>query len=263
MLAHHHTEGSPLGESWVQAGRLLTRWRRDRAVLMGSLLFPVSLMLVYEVVLGQRVRTVTGADSLYGLVPISALLSALFGSMGNSIGITLDRDSGLLTRMWILPVHRASAVTGRLTAEAARALIGTVTITILGLIMGMRFTHGLPQALLFIIVPSIVVIGFTALVMAVAIRINGRTAMTWLVGITVSLAFINPGITPIGLFPDWLRPFVRIQPMSPPIETMRALAYGGPLVCPLAMTLIWSVGLFAIFTPIAVRGYRKAAESGR
>ncbi|WP_197509095.1 ABC transporter permease [Mycobacterium sp. E3247] len=261
MTAQPTMQGSLLTQSWVLAGQLLTRWRRDRAVLMGSLLFPVCLMLVYHVVLGEQVRKVTGVDSLYGLVPISAVLSALFGSMGNAVSITIDRQSGLLSRMWVLPIHRSSAVTGRLTAEAMRALIGTVSITVLGLAMGMRFAHGWLAALAFILVPSVVVLGFTALVMALAIRANARTVMTWLVGIIVSLAFVNPGTTPIGLFPDWLRPFVRVQPMSPPVETMRALAYGGPLLWPLTLTLMWAIGLLAIFTPIALRGYRKAAES--
>ena len=71
----------------------------------------------------------------------------------------MDRQSGLLSRMWVLPIHRASALTGRLTAEAVRALIGTVLITALGVIMGLRFTHGWAAALLFILIPSIVASG--------------------------------------------------------------------------------------------------------
>jgi ABC-2 type transport system permease protein len=262
VTAQPATQGSLLTQTLVQAGQLLIRWRRDRAVLMGSLLFPVCLMLVYWVVLGEQVHKVTGVNSLYGLVPISAVLSALFGSMGNAVGVTTDRQSGLLSRMWVLPIHRASALTARLTAEAARALVGTVLITVLGMTMGLRFKHGWPAALLYILMPSIVVVGFTSLVMALAIRANARTVMTWLVGVTVSLAFVNPGTTPIALFPDWLRPFVRVQPMSPPIETMWALSYDGPLMWPLATTLIWAIGLLAVFFPMAMRGYRKAAESG-
>jgi len=42
---------------------------------------------------------------------------------------------------------------------------------------------------------------------------------------------------------------------------MRALALGGPLVWPLRMTLIWAIMLLAVFIPVAVRGYRLAAES--
>jgi ABC-2 type transport system permease protein len=261
VVAVPGAQGSLLTQSWVQAGRLLTGWRRDRAVLMGSLIFPVFLLLVYQVVLGERVHTLTGVESVYGLVPLCAVLSALFGAVGTSAGITWERETGLLSRMWVLPVHRASALTGRLTAEAVRALMGTVVITALGVTMGLRFAHGWPTALAYILIPPIVVVGFTALLMALAIRTNGRTVLTWLAAGTVSLAFVNPGTTPIGLFPDWLRPLVRLQPMSPPIEVMRALAHDGPIGWPLAMTLIWAIVLLAVFIPLAVRGYRIAAES--
>ena len=261
MIPQPGMQGSLLTQTWVQAGRLLTRWRRERAVLMGSLVVPVCILLTYEAVLGERVYKVTGVASVYGLVPVCAVLSAVLGALRTSEGIVVDRQFGLLSRMWVLPVHRASALTGRLTAEAVRALIGTILITALGVAMGLRFTHGWPAALVYILIPPIVVAGFTALVMALAVRSNARTAMTLLATVTISLAFVNPGITPIGLFPNWFQPFVRVQPMSPPIEVMRALAYDGPLVWPLAMTLIWAIVLVAVFIPLAVRAYRLAAES--
>ena len=261
MIPQPGMQGSLLTQTWVQAGRLLTRWRRERAVMMGSLVVPVCILLTYEAVLGERVYEVTGVASVYGLVPVCAVLSAVLGALRTSEGIMVDRQFGLLSRMWVLPVHRASALTGRLTAEAVRALIGTILITALGVAMGLRFTHGWPAALVYILIPPIVVAGFTALVMALAVRTNARTAMTLLATVTVSLAFVNPGITPIGLFPDWLQPLVRVQPMSPPIEVMRALAHDGPLLWPLAMTLIWAIVLVAVFIPLAVRAYRLAAES--
>lgn len=261
MATQPGIQGSMLAQSWVQAGRLLTRWQRDRAVLLGSLVLPICLLVTYQVVLGERVHQVTGVESVYGLVPVSAVLSALFGALSTSVGIQLERESGLLSRMWVLPIYRVSALAGRLTAEAARALLGTILITALGVALGLRFAHGWATALLYILIPPIVVIGFTALVMALAIRANGRIVMTWLAAGTVSLAFLNPGTTPIGLFPDWLRPLVRTQPMSPPIEVMWGLAHGGPLLRPLEMTLLWAVVLLAVFIPMALRGYRFAAEA--
>ncbi|OCB23492.1 hypothetical protein A5675_24440 [Mycobacterium malmoense] len=228
---------------------------------MGSLIVPVCLLLVYVLVLDERVHKLTGVQSVYGLVPVCAMLSGVFGALSTSLGIGMERDSGLLGRMWVLPVHRASALTGRLTAEAVRALIGTVLITGLGVAMGLRFTHGWLTALVYVLIPSIMVVGFTTVVMALAIRTNGISLMTWLAAGTVALAFLNPGTTPIMLYPEWLRPFVRMQPMSPPIEAMWGLAHGGPLLWPLALTFFWALALFAVFIPIAVRGYRSAAES--
>lgn len=261
MMTEARLPTSLVTQSWVQAGRLLTEWRRERAVLVGSLIVPVCLLLVYVVVLDERVHKLTGVESVYALVPVCSVLSGVFGALSTSLGIAMERDSGLLSRMWVLPVHRASALTGRLTAEAARALIGTALITALGVAMGLRFTHGWATVLVYVLIPPIVVVGFTTLVMAIAIRTNGVSLMTWLAAGTLALAFLNPGTTPIALYPDWLRPFVRMQPMSPPIEAMWGLAHGGPLLWPLALTAMWAIGLFAVFIPVAVRGYRSAAES--
>lgn len=260
-MAHRlEPQGSLLTQSWVQTGRLLLRWRRDESVLMGSLLLPVFLLFCYQIVLGEQVRKVTGVESVYGVVPMCAVISALFGVLGGSVGITTDRESRLLSRMWVLPIHRATAITGWVTAEVLRAFIGTILITAIGLAMGLRFTQGWPAALLFLLIPSIAVTGFTALVMAMAIRNNGRTAMTWLVSGTFALAFVNSGASPIKLFPAWAQPLIRMQPISPPIETMRSLAHGGPIMLPLVATLIWAAVLLAVFIPVAVRGYRLAAE---
>lgn len=261
MTLHPGVQGSFVAQSWVHASRLLTRWRRDRAVLMGSLLLPIGLLLLYEAVLGDQVHRITGVESIYGLVPTCAVLSALFGGLANAVGITDDRQTGLISRMWMLPVHRASALTGRLTAEATRVLIGTVLITALGMTMGLRFVHGWPSAFVYVLIPSVVVVEFATLAMALIIRTNGRAMTTWLAGGTVALAFLNPGTTPVGQYPSWLQAFVRVQPISPPIEAMRALAHGGPVMWPLTMTLIWAIAFLALFFPFAVHGYRLAAES--
>ena len=257
----HHGWMQLLNQSWLQAGRLLTRWRRDQAVLLGSVLLPVALLLVYQVVLGEQVRKVTGISSVYGMVPLCSVLSAMFGALGDSVGIQVDRQANMISRMWVMPIYRASTLSGFLIAEAVRALFGTLLITTLGIAMGLRFTHGWLSVLAYIMIPSIMVIGYSAMIMALAIRPNSRGFMAWLVGGTVSLAFLNPGTTPIEMFPSWLQPLVRIQPMSPPIQAMWSLAHGGPLLWPLTITFAWAIVLVVLFMPIAVRGYRLAAET--
>ena len=42
---------------------------------------------------------------------------------------------------------------------------------------------------------------------------------------------------------------------------MRGLAAGGPILWPVLQSAAWVGGLVAVFGPIAVRGYRLAAEN--
>jgi ABC-2 type transport system permease protein len=83
----------------------------------------------------------------------------------------------------------------------------------------------------------------------------------WLGTSSVGLAFCSPGIAPVDSFPPWLQPFVQYQPLSPAIESMRALAEGEPAMGSLVFALAWVVVLSAILGPLAVRQYRIAAES--
>src|SRR6185437_14770309 len=158
VMPEGRMRSSLVAQSWVQAGRLLIEWRRERAVLVGSLIVPVCLLFVYVVVLDERVHKITGVASVYALVPVCAVLSGVFGALSTSLGIAMERDSGLLSRMWVLPVHRASALIGRLTAEAVRALLGTVLITALGLAMGLRFTYGWATVLVYVLIPTVMVV---------------------------------------------------------------------------------------------------------
>ena len=249
-------------DSVLQAGRLLTRWRREPMVPVQSLLFPSFLLITYKLLIGKSILNLTGTDSLYGLVPMCAVVGAIFGTLGAGLAIPAERESGLLSRLWVLPVHRSSALAGRLLAEAARTLGAAVVITALGVALGLRFEAGWLGVIPFILVPVLVVIGFSTVVTAIAVRADGRNMVTWFGSGCVVLLFFNSGVAPVAVFPSWLQPAVRLQPMSPTIQAMRAFAEGGATLWPLLQTFAWVLGLIVVFGPMAVRGYRVAAESG-
>jgi ABC-2 type transport system permease protein len=186
----------------------------------------------------------------------------LFGAVGTGEALPRERASGLLSRLWALPVARASALSGRLLAEAVRAFVGALAITAVGVAMGLRFQN--PWAAIgFVFVPVLMVVGFAAVVVAVGVQSNGKNIIMGLSTVCFLLLFFNSGMVPLEVFPAWLQPVVRAQPMSPAIEAMRGLADGGPILAPLLQSVMWVTALVAVFGPIAVRGYRAAAESAR
>lgn len=251
-----------VSHSASEAGRLLRRWRRDPIVAVQALLFPAFLLIVYKLLIGKAVLAVTGHDSLYGLVPMCAVVGAVFGTLGAGLALPAERESGVLTRLWVQPVHRASTVAGRLVAEAARTTASAVVLTIFGVALGLRFSYGWIAALAFVLVPVAISAGMATLVIAIAARADGKAMVTWLVAGCVLLLFLNTGVAPAGVFPGWLQPVVRFSPISPTIEAMRALAEGGPVLSPLWQAALWAGVLVAVFAPVAVRGYRAAAEAG-
>jgi ABC-2 type transport system permease protein len=219
-------------------------------------------LITYYLLVGKSIYKITGADSLYGLVPTCAIAGAFSGALAVGLTLPYERDSGLLSSLWVLPVNRASALTGRLIAEAARTFVSTALITAVGVGLGFRFQGNLLALLIFLLVPVMVVLVFAMAVLAVAVRSKHQTVLIWLGLPAITAVFASSGSPPIESLPSWMWPLLRFQPMEPIVDSMRTLAQGGVPVWPLVGSLIWIVGAAAVVGPLAVRGYRSAAESG-
>ncbi|OBB59709.1 ABC transporter [Mycobacterium sp. 852013-51886_SCH5428379] len=247
-------------ESCLFAGRLFAKWRRHPGVPVQALLFPTVLLITYNLLVGKSMAMMTGTDNLDALVPMCAVAGGMFGAIGAAIAIPNERSGGLLTRFWTLPVHRASALTGRLLAEATRTLVGSVVVTAVGVALGLRFTGGWLAVVPYLLVPVFIAVAFATFVTALALRSEGTALFMWLGTSSIGLVFASPGLAPVEMFPGWLRPFVEHQPMASVIETMRGLSTGELTAAPALVTAGWVVAIMAVFLPLAVRGYRAAAR---
>lgn len=249
-------------ESLIFAGRHLSHWRRDVFVPLQAVLFPTFLLITYYLLIGKSVMRITGTDSLYGLVPTCAIAGAFAGALATGLSIPQERESGLISQFWVLPVNRASALMGRLIAEALRTLVSTAVITAVGVGLGLRFQGGPLAALLFLLVPVMVVLVFAMAVIAIATRSKRGTMLIWLGLPAITAVFASSGSPPVESLPSWMWPLLRFQPMEQVVESMRALALGSLPLWPLLSALVWSVAMAAVVGPLAIRGYRAAAESG-
>lgn len=161
--------------------------------------------------------------------------------------------------MWVFPVHRASALTGRLLAEAVRTLASAALVTAVGVGLGLRFKGGWLAVIPFLLVPVVAIVVFSLAVIAIAVRSKTGAVLVWLGVPAIGSVFSSSGVVPV---PSSVRTEVHLQPLWPTIESMRALAQGAPASWPLLLTLLWALGLAAVLGPLAVRNYRIAAESG-
>jgi ABC-2 type transport system permease protein len=71
------------------------------------------------------------------------------------------------------------------------------------------------------------------------------------------LFMLSTGIAPEKTFPEWLRPYVRNQPVSQFAETLRGLATGHVILSNLVATLAWCLGMVLVFGAITLRMQRR------
>ncbi|MFC0313337.1 ABC transporter permease [Gordonia phosphorivorans] len=258
-----HSETS-LSAWWQQTlvltGRQLLVAGRDIPTLVQVLIFPALTMVMFKVVLGDVIGQATGQDSVYGTVPLVILTSAMFGSVVSATRLNLERKTGLLSRLYVLPINRGADFGARVLAEIVRALITTLLLIAAGFAIGFRFTQGVGPAIGLVVVALAFAGAFAMLTLALAVNFRPGAPLVPYLGLLSSLLmFFNSGFSPIDMYPGWLQPIVANQPMTPAIDSMRALAAGGPLVADLTKVAIWVVVITLLTTVPALRGYQRAA----
>jgi ABC-2 type transport system permease protein len=259
------SENSPrrlVAHTWVLTVRLLVRWRRDPATVLESLIMPVALLVTVDIVLGNGVSQLTGHSALYGSVPLIAMVGAMSGSMVGGINLIRERGDGLLSRMWVVPVHRASGLLSRLTADVVRIVVTTAVIMCTGFVLGFRFRQGILASVAWLFVPTVFGVAFTMAVITLALYtantiVVEATEIVWGV-----LMFFSTGFVPVNQYPGWLQPIVQHQPISCAVDVMRGLSLGGPVLAPMVKMVLWSAGIAATCAiPMAI-GYRRAGTRG-
>jgi len=251
-----------LSQTAVLTRRSLILLVRNPMTIVFALLLPVLFLLTIDVVLGNSVEIATGEKAIYRSAPLVTLVAAMLGSAVGMVGIIDEQLDGFLNRLWVLPLHRGAGLLGRLFAEVIRLTATTLVILGVAIILGFRFQQGPVAALLWLAVPVIFGVAF-------AIAVN-TAALYWpkallvdaiqpLAGLGLALCV---GLVPLDLYPNWIQPVVRYQPMSVAVETMLGLSVGGPLALPMLGTLAWFVGIVAVCLLPLILGYRRASTIG-
>ncbi|MGD9620328.1 MAG: ABC transporter permease [Mycolicibacterium sp.] len=248
-----------LRETAVLTQRLLVRWARDPQTVIQALALPVVFLVTLNLVFGETISAVSQHNALYGSVPMTALVAAVFGSSAAGIGLMRERDEGFLARLWVLPIRRASSVLSRLVAEVVRISISSVVVAAVGLALGLRFQQGIFATLAWLFVPVLFGVGFSFLVITLALWLANRV-LAEATGLLVALmVFFCTGFVPAAQYPGWIQPLVEHQPMSYAVDAMRGLSVGGAVMVPMLGTLLWSAGIVLTCAAPMVMGYRAAS----
>jgi oleandomycin transport system permease protein len=71
------------------------------------------------------------------------------------------------------------------------------------------------------------------------------------------LVFGGNLLAPATTMPGWLQAFVKVNPMTLLTDAERGLFTGGAVAAPAVRSLLWALGIFVVFAPLAVRVCRR------
>ena len=243
-------------------GRILRQSSRDATTALEALVLPIALLFTLNLVLGKSISQATGDSALYGSVPMVAMVGAMSGSTVGGISLMRERTGGLLSRLWVLPVHRASGILSRIGADAVRIFVTTVVIVCFGMVLGFRFQQGFTEAAVWLVVPVVFGLAFCTLVNTIALY-SAKTLVVEATALLYALLmFFCTGFVPLGQYPSGVQWAVEHQPLTYAVEAMRALALGGPVASQITGLVLWVGGIVAVCAFPLAYGYRRASMRG-
>ncbi|OBJ02062.1 ABC transporter [Mycobacterium sp. 1482292.6] len=236
--------------------RSLMSAARDGEMIF-EILSPAAYLAGFSVALHGLIDTGRISYTQYFL-PAVVAQSMIFVGLLTADRAARDHVSGFGERMRTLPVAAVATVTARTAATLMRAVLSLVVALIAGYAFGFRISGGWGPALAFLFISLLLCLAVALGADALGSRAKTVQGASHLLFVPQLLLFmLSTGIAPEKTFPDWLRPYVRNQPVSQFAETLRGLATGHLILSNLTATLAWCLGMVLVFGAITLRMQRR------
>ena len=239
--------------------RNLLVWMRVPAYIAFTVIQPVIFVLMFRYVFGGAIN-VPGGNYVDFLIPGIIAQTAAFATFGTAIALAQELQKGVIDRLRSMPMARSAVLAGRLTADTIRMTVTILIVLGVGYAVGFRFQNGFWPAVGMIVLAIVFGVAICCIAAFTGLAIGDEESvqafgLIWL----FPLVFLSSAFVPIDTMPGWLQAFANNQPVTYVVDTMRALALGGPVWDSFWKSAVWLIGIFVVFAPLAVRAYKRAA----
>jgi ABC transporter DrrB family efflux protein len=248
--------------------RLLTRVPE---VLIFSTIQPVMFVLLFRYVFGGSIDTGQPGGYVQLLMPGIFVQTVAFTLAGTASGLAEDMKKGLIDRFRSLPISQSALVMGRTLGDSLLNIVVLAVMGIAGYLVGWRPSSGaLNVAVGFLF---LLFFGYALSWVGIYVGLSASDArvvqnVSFLV--TFPLTFLSNAFAPTTGMPRALQYFAEWNPVSTMVAACRELfglenqfgatAGSFPSENPLLTSFIYMIIIMAIFIPISVRKYKRAAD---
>jgi ABC-2 type transport system permease protein len=259
-----------LSDSAVITKRNLIKVKRVPDLLVFATLSPIMFVLLFRYVFGGAIQVPGDVSYAEFLLPGIFAQTVVFGSTITGYTLAQDLQQGLIDRFRSLPMSRSAVLVGRTVADAASNVISITVMALTGLLVGWRIhTSALEAAggflLLLVFAFSISwVMALVGLLVRTPEVVNNASFI-----VIFPLTFLSNAFVPLESLPPVLQTFAEWNPVSTVVQASREL-FGNTIGPPPSdawsmqhaalYTVIWAVVFLAVFVPLSVRAYRRAAS---
>jgi ABC-2 type transport system permease protein len=260
-----------LADGAVVAKRNLIKIKRVPDLLVFTTLSPIMFVLLFAYVFGSSIA-VAGGDYREFLMAGIFAQTVVFGSTITGAGLAEDMQKGVIDRFRSLPMSRSAVLIGRTASDVVNNVIVVTVMSLTGLLVGWRVRTSILEmlgAFLLLLLFAYAVswiMAYIGLIVPSPEVVNNASFLA-----IFPLTFIANTFVPAENLPEPLRTIAVWNPVSTVTQAARELfgniPPGAPTVDvwslrhPVLYTLLWVVGILAVFVPLSVRQYKRAAST--
>ena len=245
------------------AARTIRKFVRTPQLLVLGTIQAALFLLIFRFSFGGAIDTgpVPYVDFL---VPGYVVASVLFSAASGAAGVAEDVEQGFSDRLRSLPVSRTALLAGRSVADTALLTWGLLVATVIAFLVGFRIDGDVAPALAAFALCVVYGFAFTWPFIFIGSVAGSAQAAQGISMLVFPLTTVSSAYVPIETMPDWLQPFAENQPLTAMTNAVRSLVVDDTVLAGrttaswVLLSLGWSVGLVALFAPLAVARYRRS-----
>lgn len=246
-------------DTLIIAERNLLRLPRAPELLIGFTIQPIMFVLLFRYVFGGAIQT-PGYSYVDYLIPGIIVQNTAFGGFATALGLNEDVRKGLIDRFRSLPMSRAAVLGGRTLSDIATNTLSITILLITGVIIGFSFQTSLPEAIAGVGLLLLFGYSFSWFLAFIGLLAKSSETVNSIGFIAVfPLTFISSAFVPVASMPAGLRAFAEVNPFTIIVDAIRHLWLGAPAGDNVWGSIVWSLVIVAVFAPLAVARYRRAA----
>jgi ABC transporter DrrB family efflux protein len=241
----------------VMIKRNLLKYQRMPRLIVFSFIQPVMFVLLFAYVFGGAIKT-PGSNYINYLLPGIIVQTVVFGAMQTGVGLAEDVTHGMIDRFRSLPMARSAVLAGRTIAESIRNFFVIIIMVIVGYIIGFRIEHGWLNFFYGVLLTVLFGFAFSWISATVGLSVNDvETAQSAGFVWVFPIVFASSIFVPIGTLSGVVKAFAEHNPITYTVNVVRNLSLGLPVGNNIWYSLAWSLGILAVFVPLAVNRYRQ------
>lgn len=257
---HHDLPGPPPGASWAAsargvAGRTVRKYFRTPQLIVSNTVQSAMFLFIFRYGFGGAIDA-GGVAYVDFLVPGFVTTTVLFVGATTAVGVAGDLEQGFVDRLRSLPIPRTSVLAGRAIADTGMLAWSLAVTVALGFAVGFRRHAPVAAGLAALALCLLFAFAFTWLFITIGLLAGNAQAAQGMSLLVFPFTFISSAYVPAQTMPGWLQTFATHQPVTATVDAVRALTLGDPAGAAVVTSLLWCLGLIAVFGSLAAGRFR-------